>query len=129
MVDYLASLEMSAFVSDYDHNAPNADHLRKTHFALYEAIRAAHPDIPYIMITRPDVLGRKEECEERKAVIYESYQKALANGDKHVRLIDGKMLFGDTDRDLCTVDGSHPNDLGFLRMADIVTAQLKEMLP
>ena len=126
MVDYLASLEMSAFVSDYDHNAPNADHLRKTHFALYEAIRAAHPDIPYIMITRPDVLGRKEECEERKAVIYESYQKALANGDKHVRFIDGATLFGDVDAHECTVDTCHPNDLGFYRMAGVIGDVLAE---
>ena len=45
MRKYLASLEMSAFVSDYDHNA-TTDVLRATHTRLYETIRASHPDIP-----------------------------------------------------------------------------------
>ena len=128
MVDYLASLDMSAFVCDYDHNAPTAEHLRNTHYALYEAIRAAHPDIPYIMITRPDVIGRTAECEERKAVIYESYEHALANGDKNVRFIDGATLFGDADAHECTVDTCHPNDLGFYRMAGVIGGVLEDAL-
>ena len=126
MVDYLASLEMSAFVSDYDHNAPTVEHLRNTHYALYEAIRAAHPDIPYIMITRPDVQGRTEECAARTAVIRESYERALASGDKNVRFIDGADLFAGADAADCTVDTCHPNDLGFWRMANVIGGVLEE---
>lgn len=128
MVDYLASLEMSAFVSDYDHNAPTVEHLRNTHYALYEAIRAAHPDIPYIMITRPDVQGRSEECAARTAVIRESYERALANGDKNVRFIDGADLFAGADAADCTVDTCHPNDLGFWRMANVIGGVLEASL-
>ncbi len=29
MIEYIASLDMSAFVLDYDHNAPDADYLKK----------------------------------------------------------------------------------------------------
>ena len=54
IVEYMATLEMSAFVSDYDHNAPTREHLAATHHYLYETIRRKHPDIPYFMITRPD---------------------------------------------------------------------------
>ena len=39
IVDYLATLEMSAFVLDYDHNAPTLEHLKNTHHRLYEKIR------------------------------------------------------------------------------------------
>lgn len=35
---YMAKLHMCAFVSDYDHYAPDSEHLRNTHFALDEAI-------------------------------------------------------------------------------------------
>ena len=48
MARYIADMDMAAFVCDYDHNAPNPDHLRATHYALYETIRAKHPDIPYM---------------------------------------------------------------------------------
>ena len=48
--------------------------------------------------------------------------------DKNVYFVDGKKMFGKEDRDMCTVDGSHPNDLGFLRMADMVEPVLRGLL-
>lgn len=33
-------------------------------------------------------------------------------------------LFGDNDRENCTVDGVHPNDLGFYRMAKKIYEKL-----
>ena len=35
MAEYIASLDMAAFVYDYDHNAPSAAHLQATHEKLY----------------------------------------------------------------------------------------------
>ena len=32
MVDYLASIDCSLFVCDYDHNAPDAEYLKNTHY-------------------------------------------------------------------------------------------------
>ena len=37
-------------------------------------------------------------------------------GDAHIHFQDGSGFLGD-DFDECTVDGVHPTDLGFLRMA------------
>ena len=44
------------------------------------------------------------------------------------QVIDGETFYGDTDRDLCTLDGIHPNDLGFYRMALAVEPLLKKLL-
>ena len=41
----IASLDPAAFVMDYDHNAPDAEHLRKTHGPFFRTVRAAHPDV------------------------------------------------------------------------------------
>jgi hypothetical protein len=66
IVEYMATLQMSAFVSDYDHNAPTHEHLANTHHYLYETIREKHPNIPYFMVTRPnfyfneDCIGRRD---------------------------------------------------------------------
>ena len=38
--EYIASLDMSAFVYDYDHNAPSVEHLQNTHEKFYNIIRA-----------------------------------------------------------------------------------------
>ena len=128
MARYIASLEMSAFVLDYDHNAYDPHHLEKTHEVFFKTIRAAHPDLPILIISRPDYDRDPALAEACFAIIKQTYDNALAAGDKHVRLINGRTFFGDTDRELCTVDGSHPMDLGFLRMADAVTPILTSML-
>lgn len=114
MIDYLAGLEMSVFVSDYDHNAPSTEHLENTHYKLYEKIREKHPETPYIIISKPDYKFENSEDLRRK-VIMNTYIKALENGDKNVYFIDGASLFADDEWQACTVDGCHPNDLGFYR--------------
>lgn len=125
MIDYLAGLPMAAFLSDYDHNAPDAEHLKKTHFRLYEAIRKTHPDIPYLMLSRYDFNSHYEENIARRDVIYETYRRARAAGDRNVIYIDGASVFRGQYQEMCTVDGTHPNDLGFALLADAIGAELK----
>ncbi|MBQ6803403.1 MAG: hypothetical protein IJP04_01985 [Clostridia bacterium] len=133
MAEYIASLDMSLFVLDYDHNAPSVEHLQETHYPFYEIIRKAQPDLPILMLSKPDFDGRYtevafEENTKRRAVIMETLRRAQENGDQNIRFIDGETFFGDSDRDNCTVDGCHPTDLGFFRMAEKVIPVLKEML-
>ena len=123
----MAGLEMSAFVCDYDHNAPDPAHLRATHAPLYRAIRAAHPDIPFIMLTKPDYKIGDPDFDERRAVVMETFQMAQASGDRNVYFIDGASLFGDDGMD-CTTDGCHPTDLGFYRMAEKIIPVLRAAL-
>ena len=128
MAKYIASLEMSAFVMDYDHNAPTPEHLAATHEPFFRIIRKAHPELPVVMMSLPDFDSKPESSALRRGIIRRTYENALAAGDKNVYFIDGETFFGDTDRELCTVDGCHPNDLGFLRMADVLTPVLKRAL-
>ena len=65
---------------------------------------------------------------ERRDIIRETYDRAVAAGDKHVAFIDGFTFFGDTDRHTCMVDGTHPNDLGFYRMTQAVEPVLRKLL-
>ena len=118
MARYIASIPMSAFILDYDHNAPSAEHLLATHERFYQIVRAAQPDLPIVMVSMPDFDRDPETAAARRAVIVRTYARALEAGDRRVFYVDGQSLFGDTDRDMCTVNGCHPNDLGFLRMAD-----------
>ena len=124
MIEYLASLDMCAFVCDYDHNAPSVEHLENTHYKLYEAIRKAHPDVPYIIISKPDFDSNYDTSIPRRNVIFDTYRKARANGDRNVYYVDGASIFRGPYEDSCTVDGTHPNDLGFALMADAVEAEL-----
>ncbi len=126
MADYIASLDMSAFVLDYDHNAPSNEHLERTHEALFKCVRAAHPDIPIIVMNRPKLyLGAMEL--NRLNIIMRTVENARASGDENVYFISGKELMA-----LCadegTVDGTHPTDLGFFSMAKALLPVLKSAL-
>lgn len=127
MVAYIASLPMRAFVMDYDHNAPDVAHLEQTHEPLFRAVREAHPDIPVLMLTRPNYRYNDEEL-RRLAVVKATYDRAVADGDEHVYMIDGRELIGEEFAEVATVDGCHPNDAGFFAMAKRIEPLLKAVL-
>lgn len=128
IVDYMAGLDMSIFVCDYDHNAPTPEYLEATHHKMYEKIRAAHPDMPYIMISMPDVDHKLQSAADRRDIIRRSYEKALSKGDKNVYFIDGFTLFGTDCREECTVDTTHPNDIGHYRMGVVIGDMIEKIL-
>lgn len=127
IADFINTLDMSAFVYDYDNNSPTADTLRATHEPFFRRIREKHPDLPILMMSMPREIYDPEFL-ERRDIIRETYDRAVAAGDKHVAFIDGFTFFGDTDRHTCMVDGTHPNDLGFYRMTQAVEPVLRKLL-
>ncbi|NLZ59715.1 MAG: hypothetical protein GX901_03535 [Lentisphaerae bacterium] len=128
MAELIAGLDLAALVLDYDHNAPTPEHLEQTHYPFYSLIRARQPQLPIIMMSMPDVDLKLEAANVRRYIIEQSYKKAVAEGDKNVYMIDGFKLFGKSYRDACTVDGVHPNDLGFQRMAECLQPCLARVL-
>ncbi len=128
IVEYMASLDIRAFVSDYDHNSPNPEHLEITNRNMYRKIREKHPDIPYIMMSKPDFDKNPDDARARRAAILKAYGEGTSEGDKNLYFIDGERIFREPYRDECTVDGTHPNDLGFAFMADAVCEVLSRAL-
>ncbi len=126
MAEYIADLDMSVFVYDYDHNARTLEQLQATHAPMYEIIRKKHPDIPVIILSAPDFQYAAAGYEKRREIIYDTYKQAKARGD-NVAFIDGESMFG-TDWETCTVDCCHPNDLGFYKMAKAVAPVLAEKM-
>lgn len=137
IADYMASLDISVFVCDYDHNAPNAEHLAKTHEKLFLKFRENHPEVPVIFVTAPTFVENdltktpdyfSYDWSARRDVIYRTYRNAKERGDQNVYFIDGRSLYDGPDRDSCSVDGLHPNDFGFFRMAQTIEPVLRTAL-
>lgn len=126
MAEYIKQLPMSAFVCDYDHNAPTPEHLKNTHETMFRIIRASQPDLPIIMLSRPKYSLNDEE-KERLAIIRQTYENALESGDKNVYFIDGPTLMQYAKNE-GTVDGCHPTDYGFYSMAETLLSLLKTIL-
>ena len=128
MAQYLAGLDMGVFVCDYDYNALSTEYLWKTHKPLFQAVRGAHPELPIVLISAPTVIKEPASFEERRRAVRTTYEWALAQGDRNVYFIDGAELFAGDCWDSCTVDGVHPNDFGFYRMAMRIEKTLKRIL-
>lgn len=129
MMEYIASLDMSVFVYDYDHNAPNPDHLRETHKRGFCIVREKHPDLPIVILSKPDWGFYEVDCVNRRNVIMQTYSDAIAEGDTNIYFVDGRSHFAACrDRYACTVDGVHPNDLGMYYMARSVVDAIKQLI-
>ncbi len=128
MAEYLATIESSVFVLDYDHNSPNPEFLQETHYGVYQAYRKKHPDTPIVLVTRPASNPLNPAVIGRRSVVMDTYQRALSEGDKKILFVDGFGLLDDEDRMDCTVDGTHPNDYGFYRMAKIIGAAVERAM-
>lgn len=129
MAEYIAGLTMSAFVMDYDYNAPTPEHLQATHETFFRIVRLAQPELPILLVSRPPRgTFNDEDMDKRREIIRKTYLEAKNAGDEKVWFVDGQTLFGDADVYDCTMDGVHPNDLGFYKMAKTLYPVLKEML-
>lgn len=115
MFDYIASLDMSAFVYDYDWNS-SYEEVKERYIEGYKTIRAANPDVPIIMVGYPS-FHQKDTGGGRAQVKRDTYEYAISHGDKNVALVETPELCSGDFMNHCTVDGTHPNDLGFYRMA------------
>lgn len=127
IAEYIAGLEMSAFVLDYDHNAPTPEHLEATHFAFFSVIREKNPLLPVLLLSRPQPNPDSEEL-LRRDIVKQTWKKAVESGDNNVYFIDGTQMLGAFGGDSGTVDNCHPNDLGFYCMAKALEPVLKSAL-
>lgn len=126
IAEYIAGLDMSVFVYDYDHNAPTAEHLAETHERMFRIIRQKNPTLPVVMLSRPKYALTGAE-EARLTIIRETFTRAQTAGDRNVYFMDGRALMDLAGRE-GTVDGTHPNDLGFASMARALEPLLADIL-
>lgn len=136
MADYIANQAMSVFVYDYDHNAPTADYLMQTHEAFFLRIREKNPELPIIMASRTDSPRTPTIADDtlrRREVVLRTFENAQKRGDQNVLFLDGMVMFDlcgslGAAADSCTVDGIHPNDLGFACMAKVFGEAIGKMI-
>ena len=77
--------------------------------------RLQNIDIHCFLITRPGIRYNAEEI-ARREVVKTTYENARARGER-VYFVDGETIFGIFGGDGGSVDGCHPNDLGFACVA------------
>ncbi len=119
------------FVLDYEANA--GEELANTLPVAVRTLRDRHSAVPVMLVSRiayskdvtheASLRGRESSLEMQKRLVGE----LRSSGDSGVHLVDGSALLG-TDFDECTVDGVHPNDLGFMRIARQLEPKIRAIL-
>jgi hypothetical protein len=99
---------------------------------LVRQLRAARPEVPIVLIedrtytNTPFLPSRRERHTASRAALKAAYERLLADGVKHLYYVEGEHLLGD-DGEAAT-DGSHPSDLGMMRMADALEPVLRPLV-
>ena len=128
IAEYVANLDMSIFVLDYDHNSPNPGHLKETQMAFYKTVRAKQPDLPIVMCSRPVVNLNQGDDRARFEALWDNYQQGLKAGDKNLYFVKGFEMFLPNAKAESIGDGCHPNDIGYLGMSIAIGDKLQEIL-
>lgn len=135
MAEYLASQDASAIVLDLDMRLRDPEVFRNTFEPFYRKLRSINKDVPIITMSFPKypkihhpVTSNYRDHVTSNRIILDTCLKAWQEGDEKLWYLDGETVFGEMDQECCTVDYSHPNDLGFYRMAQALRPLLERAI-
>ena len=121
LADLLAELDPSVYVLDCLPNM-GAPEVTERVEPFVRKLRAAHPHTPIVLVEDRSYADsflnttKREHNEASRAALKRAYDNLRKSGVKDLHYLKGADLLGDDGE--ATVDGSHPNDLGFMRHAD-----------
>jgi len=125
--------DVACFVLDYEANVDTTENMQRTLPEFIRILRAAHAETPILVVSRIPFAYDLTNAEERNTrERNRDYQRATVetlqrNGDAAIFFHDGSLLLGER-ADECTVDGIHPSDLGFMRIADALELVLRAIV-
>jgi lysophospholipase L1-like esterase len=131
LADLLADLDPVVYVLDCLPNM-TAEEVERRVEPFVRRLRAAHPATPIVLAEHRSysnaalVPAQRERNVASRAALKSAYDRLVAAGVKGLVYLTGDPQLGDDGE--ATVDGSHPTDLGFLRMADAFGAVLGPLL-
>lgn len=132
LAEALAEIDASCYVLDWCQNCRTLEELEERYAPFLAILRETRPDTPIICITAifstNEVLnpGTAKQGPMRE-IIREAAAERIEAGDRNTRLVEGCDLLGPADRE-GLVDQTHPNDVGFVSMADGLEPHLRAVL-
>lgn len=131
VVALLAEIEAAVYVIDCLPNMTGAEVAARTE-PLVRRIREVRPDTPIVLVEDRSFTNswifkaKRDRHTENRASLIRAFDLLVSSGVKNIHYLEGETLLGD-DTEGAT-DGSHPNDLGFVRQADAFEPVLRKAL-
>jgi lysophospholipase L1-like esterase len=131
MGELLAELDPSVYVLDCLPNM-NAAQVTERVEPFVQTLRKAHPQTPIVLVEDRNysdaflVKSKDQHNVANHAALKAAYERLKKSGMKNLHYIPAEHLLGDDGEG--TVDSSHPNDLGFMRQAEVFAKVLEPLL-
>ena len=128
---FLTQVESAVLVIECCGNM-QPEQIRERCVPLVKQLRAAQPDTPIVLVEDrgfPNAWIVPAKADDNRAnhmALHEAYETLRDDRVPALAYIQGHALYG-TDSEGST-DNSHANDLGFMRMADVMEPTLREAL-
>jgi len=112
--------ETRCIVLDYEANAGKS--IKESLGPFVDVLREKHPYTPILIVSKIRYASEGNGTQAYNTLLdRRDFQKDLVNdrisaGDANIYFLDGSTILGN-DYDECTVDGVHPSDLGFFKIA------------
>jgi lysophospholipase L1-like esterase len=129
LINQISGLKL--IILDYEANAN--DIIQGNINPFVDILREKHPKTPVLIMSKTRYASATDGSEAYKRLMdNRDFQKNMVskrrkNGDKNIYFLDGSLVLGD-DYAECTVDGSHPSDLGSYRIAEALLKEAKKIL-
>jgi lysophospholipase L1-like esterase len=121
--ELISELDPALYVIDCMRNL-TTEQVKNLTEPFLRLLRKNKPGVPILLIDQTDF--RMDFPNERSDMLYSFYKKLAGEGDKNIYYLEGNNLLGKDGEG--TVDGTHPTDLGFSRMADVIQKKFEEIL-
>lgn len=129
VAELVAELDPAAFVLDPLPNLTDAQ-VKERMAPFIAALRAKHPQTPIVLVENITYqhawVGGGVNARSSKNNALKAIAEPLMKADPLISYVNGETLLGDDSE--ATVDGTHPTDLGFLRMAQAIRPTLERVL-
>jgi hypothetical protein len=133
VAELVAEIDASCYVMDFAQNLKTVEGLDEVYQPFLEILRAKRPSVPIICVTpihsdwEYASQAARDKLEGQREVIRTAVGARKQQGDENITFVEGHSLISPNDT-FSFVDGTHPNDLGFMNMADGLEAPLREVL-
>ncbi len=130
VAELLAELDAAVFVIDCLPNMDAAAVAARTG-PLVERIRKSRPETPIVLVedrtygNTPFFPAKRLRHETSRAALRGAHERLRAGGIGNLHYVEGENLLGNDYE--ATTDGSHPSDLGMMRMAEALLPVLKPL--
>lgn len=131
LIRLMIELNPAAYILDCLPNM-SAAMVRERIEPAVHALQSAHPDTPIVLmenityqlapVQAPGMAGHEEKNIELKA----AWQRLRKAGVKGLFYVPGAKLLGSDN--LGTVDGTHPTDVGFMRIAKVLESVVRKII-